>query len=46
MTRSISGGVDFALGYERGMRFGFQELLGVVVDIDRIAGMSQIRLIF
>jgi hypothetical protein len=37
MTRSISGGVDFALGYERGMRFGFQELLGVVVDIDRIA---------
>ena len=37
MTRSISGGVDFALGYERGMQFGFQELLGVVVDIDRIA---------
>ena len=37
MTRSISGGVDFALGYEKGMRFGFQELLGVVVDIDRIA---------
>ncbi len=37
MTRSISGGVDFALGYERGIRFGFQELLGVVVDIDRIA---------
>jgi ubiquinone/menaquinone biosynthesis C-methylase UbiE/pimeloyl-ACP methyl ester carboxylesterase len=37
MTRSISGGIDFALGYERGLRFGFQELLGVVVDIDRIA---------
>jgi hypothetical protein len=37
MTRSISGGVDCALGYERGLRFGFQELLGVVVDIDRIA---------
>jgi ubiquinone/menaquinone biosynthesis C-methylase UbiE len=37
MTRSISGGIDFAAGYERGMRFGFQELLGVVVDIDRIA---------
>ena len=37
MTRSISGGVDFALGYEKGMRFGFQELLGVVIDIDRIA---------
>jgi ubiquinone/menaquinone biosynthesis C-methylase UbiE len=40
MTRSISGGVDFAAGYERGMRFGFQELLGVVVDIDRLAADS------
>ena len=40
MTRSISGGVDFAAGYERGLRFGFQELLGVVVDIDRIAADS------
>jgi ubiquinone/menaquinone biosynthesis C-methylase UbiE len=36
MTRSISGGVDFAAGYEQGMSFGLQELLGLVVDIDRI----------
>jgi ubiquinone/menaquinone biosynthesis C-methylase UbiE/pimeloyl-ACP methyl ester carboxylesterase len=43
MTRSISGGVDFALGYERGLRFGFQELLGVVVDIDRIAFDAEIN---
>ncbi len=34
--RSISGGVDFAAGYEQGMRFGIQELLGVAVDTDRI----------
>jgi len=40
MTRSISGGVDFAAGYEQGMRFGLQELLGVVVDIDRIGDDS------
>jgi ubiquinone/menaquinone biosynthesis C-methylase UbiE/pimeloyl-ACP methyl ester carboxylesterase len=37
MARSISGGVDFVGGYERGVRFGLQELLGVTVDIDRIA---------
>ena len=36
MTRAISGGVDFAVGYERRIQFGVQELLGVVVDIDRI----------
>jgi SAM-dependent methyltransferase len=34
MTRSISGGVDFVAGHDRGMRFGLQELLGVEVDID------------
>ncbi|MBW2231002.1 MAG: methyltransferase domain-containing protein [Deltaproteobacteria bacterium] len=37
MARSISGGVDFVGGHERGARFGLQELLGVTVDIDRIA---------
>jgi ubiquinone/menaquinone biosynthesis C-methylase UbiE/pimeloyl-ACP methyl ester carboxylesterase len=36
MARSISGGVDLMGGYERGVRFGIQELLGVVVDVDRI----------
>ncbi|MCH7707478.1 MAG: class I SAM-dependent methyltransferase [Myxococcales bacterium] len=37
MARSISGGVDFAAGYEQGLRFGIQELLGVAVDIDLIS---------
>jgi ubiquinone/menaquinone biosynthesis C-methylase UbiE len=37
MARSISGGVDYVGGFERGHRFGVQELLGVRVDIDRIA---------
>ena len=37
MTRAISGGVDFVGGHERGLRFGYQELLGVTVDIDKIA---------
>ncbi len=37
MTRSISGGVDFVAGFERGLRFGRQELLGVEVDIDLLA---------
>ena len=37
MARSISGGVDYVGGHERGHHFGFQELLGVRVDIDRIA---------
>jgi ubiquinone/menaquinone biosynthesis C-methylase UbiE len=36
MTRAISGGVDFAIGRERRTQFGVQELLSVVVDIDRI----------
>ena len=37
MARSISGGVDYVGGHERGLAFGVQELLGVTVDIDRIA---------
>ena len=32
--RVISGGVDYVGGAERGVRFGFQEVLGVEVDID------------
>ena len=34
MMKRISGGVDFALGIERGVRFGHQEILGVTVDMD------------
>jgi len=30
--RAISGGVDFVGGFERGVSFGFQEILGVEVD--------------
>jgi len=37
MTRAISGGIDFVGGFERKAQFGVQELLSVVVDIDRIA---------
>ena len=37
MMRVISGGVDYAAGAERGIRFGLQEILGVVVDIDLAA---------
>ncbi len=37
MARSISGGVDYVGGHERGLSFGIQELLGVRVDIDRMA---------
>jgi ubiquinone/menaquinone biosynthesis C-methylase UbiE/pimeloyl-ACP methyl ester carboxylesterase len=36
MSRSISAGIDFAIGHEQGASFGLQELLGVMVDIDRI----------
>jgi ubiquinone/menaquinone biosynthesis C-methylase UbiE/pimeloyl-ACP methyl ester carboxylesterase len=43
MARSISGGVDLMGGYERGLRFGFQELLGVVVDIDRIVSDGNVN---
>jgi ubiquinone/menaquinone biosynthesis C-methylase UbiE len=34
--RTISGGIDYVYGIERGMQFGLQEILGVVVDIDRV----------
>lgn len=34
MMRVISGGVDFAAGLEKGMRFGIQEILGFEVDMD------------
>jgi hypothetical protein len=39
--RVISGGVDYVGGVERGIRFGFQEILGVEVDID-LAGNDAI----
>ncbi len=42
LIRVISGGVDFVGGVERGMRFGFQEILGVEVDID-LAGRDAIE---
>ena len=32
--RVVSGGIDFLGGYERGVRFGLQEIQGVTVDID------------
>ena len=35
MMKRISGGIDFALGIERGIQFGNQEILGVTVDMDR-----------
>lgn len=36
MSRSISGGIDYALGYEKGVEFGYQELLGVTIHADRL----------
>jgi ubiquinone/menaquinone biosynthesis C-methylase UbiE/dienelactone hydrolase len=39
MMRVISGGVDYAVGLERGVRFGLQEILGVEVDMDH-AGLD------
>jgi SAM-dependent methyltransferase len=35
--RRVSGGIDYVSGAERGLRFGIQELMGVVTDIDRMA---------
>jgi SAM-dependent methyltransferase len=35
--RRVSGGVDFVAAAERGLRFGLQEMMGVVTDIDRLA---------
>lgn len=42
MMRVISGGVDFAAGMARGMRFGMQQILGIEVDMD-IAGLDAIE---
>jgi ubiquinone/menaquinone biosynthesis C-methylase UbiE/pimeloyl-ACP methyl ester carboxylesterase len=42
MMRVISGGVDFAAGMARGMRFGMQEILGIEVDMD-LAGLDAIE---
>lgn len=42
MMRSISGGIDYALGIERGIKFGLQEILGVSVDMD-LAGADAIQ---
>src|SRR4030095_9804711 len=42
MMKSISGGIDYALGMERGVKFGLQEILGVAVDMD-LAGMDAIQ---
>jgi ubiquinone/menaquinone biosynthesis C-methylase UbiE len=34
MMRVISGGVDYLGGVDRGISFGFQEILGLLVDVD------------
>ena len=34
--RTFSGGIDYGYGLRRGLRFGAQELLGVVCDMDRV----------
>jgi ubiquinone/menaquinone biosynthesis C-methylase UbiE len=39
MMRVISGGVDYAVGLERGISFGLQEILGIEVDMD-LAGLD------
>lgn len=36
--RVISGGVDYPVAVERGIRLGVQEILGVPVDVDCIVG--------
>ncbi len=35
-SRAISGGIDFAVGYDNGLEFGYQELLGVMIHADRM----------
>ena len=47
MMRSISGGIDYALGLEQGLSFGVQEILGVSVDMD-VAGLDALanRLVY
>jgi ubiquinone/menaquinone biosynthesis C-methylase UbiE/pimeloyl-ACP methyl ester carboxylesterase len=36
VSRAISGGIDFAVGFENGIEFGYQELLGIVIHADRL----------
>jgi ubiquinone/menaquinone biosynthesis C-methylase UbiE len=45
--RTISGGIDFAYGLSRGLRFGHHELVGVVADMDH-TGLDALehRLVF
>lgn len=35
--RTVSGGVDYIGGFEQGVRFGVQRILGIEVDMDRVA---------
>ena len=42
MMRVISGGIDYGAGFERGIRFGVQEILGIEVDMDH-AGLDAIQ---
>jgi len=42
MMRVISGGLDYLAGLQMGVRFGCQEVLGVLVDVDR-AGLDAIE---
>lgn len=35
--RTVSGGVDYIGGFERDVRFGIQRILGIEVDMDRVA---------
>jgi ubiquinone/menaquinone biosynthesis C-methylase UbiE len=42
MMRVISGGVDYAVGLERGISFGLQEILGIEVDMD-LAGLDSFQ---
>lgn len=35
--RAVSGGLDFFGGAEKGVKFGVQEIMGVLVDMDRTA---------
>jgi len=45
--KTISGGVDYAMGLERGVRFGKHELVGVVADMDHTGTDALVsRLVF
>lgn len=43
LTRVISGGVDFFGGAERGVTFGYQEIQGMLVDMDRAANDALVK---